>query len=676
MKKNKKQMRETWVVARAVVSLANGEAAQCGDARQALNMRECEEALQVTGTPAVAGAIAAGDRLLTVSSGRMVTCSNRLVKIDGQAVVTVDSEIVGAHTIGDLLVIVCRDGLTWLSCGDSVWTVLDPADAVPQLTFTASTATMTADISAYTFDEPYNVWRAPLADADTTALAGMLHTAYHALTSDARAQGRHTAPMLVRWAVRLWDGTYLWVSDPVRVGDATLANANRIEADVTISGNSFTGTEATVLPLIHYSLDIAVTRSIPAEWLPMVAGIDVLATDEAQLLNASRTLDYRCLTRTTGGREYVLEMGLSRRSAEVISSQLAASPWHLIATAPASSLMSGEDFVPPVTSMTLTSSQCAALATPLAVSGVVCSTTAGGRLYCCTGSGDIVMSGVGNALIEACRRRVVGAVPLAMAVVTRPLYSSGFGRYPVYVFSDDGIYAIPQSAAGMLGEARLVDRTVIAAAVAPVEADGDVWLLSRHGHLCRLNGSRLEVRLRHVDCVALAWCNAYQELWMLPSTGYPVVMMTSGRTSERSGAASQLYSDPRHALAVTDAGVVLDLEQETALVQPVSWCSHPIALHPLLGSALHRVAWHVRGEDVSLTLKVTGQRGIMAQGGDMSVMTVAGAVDQPLATPMVAARARTVCLSATGTAVTGTLFLPTLLYHALPNNQHCHEYII
>jgi hypothetical protein len=661
--KKKNQMRETRVVARAVVPLANGEAAQCGDAVQALNVRECEEALQVTGAPVAVGAIAAGDRLLTVSGGKMVTCSNGMVKVDGQAVVTVTSEIVGAHTIGDLLVIVCRDGLNWLSCQGGVWTLLDPADAVPQLTFTVSTATMTADISAYTFDEPYNVWRAPLADADTSALAGMLRTAYRTLNDDARAQGRHTAPILVRWAVRMWDGTYLWVSDPVRVGDVTLANADRIAADVTVSSNSFTGTEATVLPLIHYSLNIGVTRSIPAEWLPLVAGVDVLATDEAQLLNASRSLDYRCLTRTTGGREYVLEMGLSRRSADAISTQLAASPWHLIATAPASSLMSAEEFVPPVTSLTLSSSQCAALATPLAVSDVVCSTTAGGRLYCCTGSGDIVMSGVGNALIEACRRRVVGAVPLAMAVVTRPLYSSGFGRYPVYVFSDDGIYAIPQSAAGMLGEARLVDRTVIAGAVAPVEAGGDVWLLSRHGHLCCLNGSRLEVRLRHVDCTAMAWCNAYRELWLLPSAGHPVVVMASGRTSERSVGASQLYSDPRHALAVTSAGVVLDLEQEETLVQPVSWRSHPIALHPLLGKALHRVVWHVRSEDVNLTLKVTGQRGIMAQDSDMSVISVTGAVDQPLATPMVAARARTVRLSATGTASTGTLFLPTLLYH-------------
>ena len=661
-KKEKKVMSETRVVPRAVVPLANGEAAQRGDAYRALNMREREEALQVTGRPVVAGAIAAGDRLLTIGGSNIVTCSGRVVRIDGQTVATAGSEIVGAHTIGDMLVVVCRDGLIWLARQGEGWILLDPADAVPQLTFGTALSTSTATIGPYDFVEPYNEWRAPLADADTSALADMLSTAYNSLNADARAEGRHTAPMLVRWAVRLWDGTYLWMSEPVRVGDATLANANRIEALVTVAGQRFAGIVATPLPLIHYALTIDVTRSIAAEWLPLVAGIDVLATDEARLLNSSHALDYRCLTRTTGDRQYVLEMGLSRRSAGAVTAQLAASSWHLIATARASTLMSGEDFVAPVLPMTLTPSQCAALAAPFAVSGVVGSTTACGRLYCCTNSGDIVVSAAGNALVEAHRRRVVGASPLAMAVATRPLYSSGFGRYPVYVFSDDGIYAIPQSATGTLGEARLVDRTVIDGNVAPVEGGLDVWLISRHGHLCSLNGSRLEVRLRDVDCKAMAWSNAYGELWLLPSTGNPQVLMASGRMSERTLDAAQLYSDPRHAVAVSASGTVLDLEQETPVVQPVMWQTHPIALHPLMGKALHRVVWHVSGEDVSLTLRVTGQRGIMAQDCDMSVTMVTGRVEQPLATPTMAWRARTLRLNVDGTARSGTLLLPSIVY--------------
>ena len=654
-----KNMKELRITPRGMAPLINGEAAHAGEACMAQNLREHEECLQVTGVPVVVSTIGTGERLLTMSDGHIVTCrDDGTVLIDGTAVTRAEAPVVGAHTIGEMVVIVSRVGLTYLMGEAGSWLVMDPADAVPQLAFGVSTATSHADISAVTFAEAYAQWRAPLADVDRNALAGLLRTAWNALVSDARAQGRHTAPMLVRWAVRLQDDSYLWVSDPVRVGDVTLANADRISAMVDSGSNGFTGTQATTLPLVHYSLTIGLTRAIASPWQRLVKSIDVLATSEAQLLSASRELDYRCLTRTTSPREYVLEMGLARRGAEAIAWELAASPWRLIAVANAASQPGSATFEPPVESVRLTAAQCAALARPLVLDGVVCSTAAGGRLYCCTAGGDVVVSAPGNALVEAHRRSVLGAHPLGMAVVTRPLYSGGFGRYPVYVFTDDGIYAIPQRASDMLGEARLVDRTVIDARVAPVEAAGDVWLMSRHGHLCRLGGSRLTVVWRDVDCRALAWCNAHIELWLLPAAGNPVVMMASGATSARTVPASQLYSDARHALAVTAHGTVLDLENEQDGMMAVAWHSHPVGLHPFMGQSTRRVVWHVVSEDADLSLLVKGQCGIMAQERDVSLMTVKGAIDLPLASPTVAVQARTLTFNLDGNARTGTLILP------------------
>ena len=660
--KKKEKMRDCRVITRGMVPLANGEAAQCGEALLAQNVRERESSLQVTGQPAVAGSLAVGERLLLFADSNRVTCRGRTVKVDGEPVVTVTGNIVGAHAIGVLIVIVTDVGLVYLREHEGAWGELNPADAVPQLTIGTDVATVSTSIDAYAFAEPYHQRQSPLADADCAALTARLRAAWSSLTADIHAEGRHLAPMLVRWAVRLRDGSYLWMSDPQRVGDVTLSNADRIAANVVTSGGTFIGIEATSLRLTHYGLDIAVTRNIAAEWLPLVASIDVFATDEAQLLTAGRSLDYRCVTRTTGGREYVLEMGLTRRSAAAISRELAASPWHLVATAPAASQVTGSDFGVPSEPLTLTPAQCSTIGRLPSLEGVVCSTMAGGRLYCCTREGDVVSSETGNALAEAYRRRVVGAVPLSMAVVTRPLYSSGFGRYPVYVFTDDGIYAIPQGAQGTLGEARLVDRTVIAADVPPVEGGGDIWLMSRHGHLCRLNGSRLTVCHRDVGCTGLAWSSAYQELWMLRASGYPVVVMPSGRMSVRTIAAAQLYSDPRHAVAVTATGTILDLEQETDEVMPVAWHSHPVAMNPLLGRTVRRVVWHVSGEGLELTLRVMGQRGIMAMDSDVSVMTVSGAVDQPLAAPTIMVPCRTLRLSLDGMARTGTLLLPSLIY--------------
>ena len=230
------------------------------------------------------------------------------------------------------------------------------------------------------------------------------------------------------------------------------------------------------------------------------------------------------------------------------------------------------------------------------------------------------------------------------------------------MFSDDGVYAIPQGAQGTLGEARLVDRTVVAAGVSPVEGGGSIWLVSRHGHLCRLDGSRLTVCCRDVGCVGLAWSGAHEELWLLRDSSYPVVLLPSGRMSVRTVAAAQLYCDPRHAVAVTDTGSVLDLECETDVAMPVVWRSHPVALHPLMGERVHRVVWHLSGDELDLTLRVTGQRGIMAMEGDVSVVTVTGSVQQPLATPTVTVPCRTLRLSLEGMARSGTLLLPTLIY--------------
>ena len=660
--KKKENMKTLRVVARGMVPLSNGEAAQCGTSLLAQNVRERESSLQVTGEPAVMGAIAVGDRLLLLHDGHTVTCSDRTVKIDGARVATVESDIIGAHAIGPLIVLVCENGLTYMTTHEGSWTVLDLADAVPQLTLGADMATSSTTIDAYTFAEPYSQWQAPLADADRSVLTARLRTAWNTLSSDIRADGRYLSPLLVRWAVRLFDGSYLWISDPVRVGDETLTNADRITALVTMANNGFTGIEASSLELKHFGLNIAVSRDIGAAWLPLVAAIDVFVTDESHLLTASRSLDYRCLRRTTGGREYVLEMGLARRSAAAIGRELATSSWHLVATAPATAHVTSGDFGLPSASLNLSNVQCDEIGLLPSMTDLVCSAASGGRLYCCTRGGDVVVSAAGNALAASHRRSVLGASPLAMAVVTTPLYSGGFGRYPVYLFTDDGVYAIPQSATGTLGEARLVDRTVIAAGVAPVEGGGDIWLMSRHGHLCRLNGARLTVCHHDVDCIALAWCNAQHELWLQRGTGYPVVRMESGRMSVRTVAAAQVYSDPRHAVAVTVAGTLLDLEQENVAAMPVVWHSHPVALHPLLGQAVHRVVWHVSSDAVDLTLRVTGQRGIIAQDSDVSVMTVTGEVNHPLATPTIAIRARTFRLVVEGTARSGTLLLPTLVY--------------
>ena len=96
----------------------------------------------------------------------------------------------------------------------------------------------------------------------------------------------------------------------------------------------------------------------------------------------------------------------------------------------------------------------------------------------------------------------------------------------------------------------------------------------------------------------------------------------------------------------------------------VAWHSHPVSLQALMGHAVKRVVWHVVSDDADLSLCVKGQRGIMSQDLDLSLITVQGAIDQPLASPTMAIHARTLTLTLDGTARTGTLLLQSLVYYS------------
>ena len=89
MKKKKEKkivMKLTRVEARGVMPLANGEAARCGVAAVAQNVREQEQSLEVTGQPVTVGSIAVGSRLLLIADGHYVTCNGNTLMIDNEVV--------------------------------------------------------------------------------------------------------------------------------------------------------------------------------------------------------------------------------------------------------------------------------------------------------------------------------------------------------------------------------------------------------------------------------------------------------------------------------------------------------------------------------------------------------------------------------------------------------------
>ncbi|MBO4871724.1 MAG: hypothetical protein J5565_07080 [Muribaculaceae bacterium] len=618
------------------------------------NLRKTETngMLVVTGTARQTASIPAGHQLVFIDDDRYLTLHDNQLHYNGTPLVTVPGTLAGVHRVGDLLVVTGSEGLVYLMYQQGGYSVADTANAIPSLSLTEqSGASLSVAVPAIAFAAPYLTWQAPLRQDDVKALTAGLRTAWTTVIANATALGRHYAPMWVRYGVRLWDDTYLWMSDPVALGASTTDNAPLVSVNATVDSSAVTGIPASSLSLATYSLNVTVNSGIGSAWRSIVKAVDVLATRQADLVSTTSAIQYRCINNSGGQRVAVLQYGFPACNDAQMQAQLQQSAWTVVAsTTDMDALAQGvwNPGTPP--SISLTPAQCDTITTPIEHS-VIASLVCNGRLYCACRSGLMTTSAPANPLVVARSYQVTGSRVLGLAAVPRSLYSGGFGRYPVYLFTSEGIYALPLSTQGVYGEPRLLDRTILAAGCVPTEGARDIYFTSSRGHLCRLRASTATIVARDAAATSLAWDDEHSELWCLDSNGRVTAYMTDGECCERTLPATHFYGDITHALAIDTQGRVRDLTNEQQASMDIEWLSspQPCATPPT------EVEWNVYGDDVNVNLDLLGERGMSCHGFLVNRLTVRGRVAAPLKVPVFAPPMRTLRRHITGTAATGTL---------------------
>lgn len=726
---------ELRIVHRGVARLHNGESAQPGVAAELTNMREREDALEVVGNPRQIEQLEPGDHVLLVDDDRTLVLRGGNVVWNDVVVLHTSATVIAAHKVGAMLVVVTSEGNVVMRRTASGYSTLNLDSAIPQLHLAAvEQQAMTTTIPAFEFDQTYTAWQAPLAADDVQAYAKLLGNAVTTMQRNASSQGRFTGVMLARYAVRLWDDSYLWMSQPVMVGHSMISANYRATTTVTTSSNQFVGTEAFTFSMNSYRLGISMLSGIADEWHDVVKAIDVLISPQASVVDLASALDYRCIMTTSSGtRRYLLEVGPKSRSASAIVQTVVNGDWRVVAstacldgsafkavnTAMASqqavpgtrcdivtaqllasqhvsqqecehvmesytlkpvgtvsmehngrlyqapsafNMVNPWDIVPwldqniSAGSVTFTmqvtvntgeglvlmtkSGSCPCGATALNpvisfpdVRATHIAIAIGNKVWECdlsplegTGMavyinpslasnalvsgtlpnnddttcsvaarGTIVVSAVGNALVTQWRAEVSGCTIRAMGAACRPIYSGGFGRYPIYLFTTQGIMALPQSTNGNYGEPRLITEAVLGEGAKPVAGGDALWFVSQHNILCSIAGSTLKRWLNlnlPNNFTEMAWNDSERELWITQDDGQVIVLMPSGRTYRRDIVVESFYSDPQHALAVTDEGALLDLANEEPVTLQVSYLSHPFHLNPLMVKTPTKIVWN------------------------------------------------------------------------------------
>ncbi|MBQ7690076.1 MAG: hypothetical protein IJT30_02640 [Muribaculaceae bacterium] len=606
----------------------------------------------VVGAPVAVGHVPAGHRVVLVDGDRYLTVCDGVLWCGGTSLAAVPGTLVGVHRVGAFVVVAGTAGVVYLTDSGGTLVVADIADALPALTFTQqSAATLTVAVPALAFATPYTRWQAPLQQSDVAALTATLRTCWNTLTAQAHAAGVRYAPCRFRCGVRLWDDSYLWMSDPVELGSLP-ADVARVTVSATVEGGEATGVPAATLALPAYTLAISVTRGVGVPWRSMVKAVDVLATAPATLLQSTSAINYRMLTNAS--RQPVLDYAFPASSLAQVQAELDGSRWTVVASTTDLDALAQGHWVESGNHLAaaLTPQQCAQAAAAISVwRTLVATLVCNGRLYAADTQGVMTTSRAANPLVTERQCVVTGARLLGLAPVPRSLYSGGFGRYPVYLFTSEGIFALPLTTQGVYGEPRLLSREVLAADTCPVEADRDVYFTSVRGHLCRLRGSEVVVVARAVWLRTMAWDDEHRELWAIDGGQQLWALTTAGHLDRRTTAATHLWGGVGQAVAVCADGTVCDLTTEQAAVLPVEWLSdaRPCRKPP------RQVTWHVYGDQTALQLNVLGERGVSCHGFVVNRLTVNGRVAAPLPVPLFAPPMRSLRTHVTGTAGTHTL---------------------
>lgn len=311
----------------------NEEAAPMGEALQAVNLRRRCKSVEVVGNPEKVGNVPTAHRIICIhSDGGYVTTHGGDLYFRGSLFHHCDAEVLEAHSIEQFLVVNTTDGALYFNSHGGTLCRLNLSDALPELHLSAvSTGTVKEDILPYDFAAPLSNWRAPLPSADVRALAAVVRRSYQQLQKAAKGTGAYTRPFLVRYAVRMTGGEYLWISAPVMIGHDTVKTHYRIESEAVTGGGQFTGIGAATLSLPCFKLGISVVNGVAAEWARLIQSVDIFVTDEADIADTS-LLDYRIATTNVGTRRYVAELGPEPREKSANIDELMGGNWHLIAS--------------------------------------------------------------------------------------------------------------------------------------------------------------------------------------------------------------------------------------------------------------------------------------------------------------------------------------------------------
>lgn len=269
------------------------------------------------------------------------------------------------------------------------------------------------------------------------------------------------------------------------------------------------------------------------------------------------------------------------------------------------------------------------------------------------------MSLLSNPLAVEWEKAIADSRINGLATAVKQVAANIFGRYPIYAFSDNGIYAVSTERRG--AEPRLLSPLRVASQER-LAMLGDMVLFVADAALYLLRNGRIEQINADFDAMNMRAVERNREVWCVTADGSTRVVAPDGS-----------YFTSREAIAeMAEGGAVVQGGKITAFGEvfpspvAVSYLSHPFNVE----GELRWIQWDCCGDGINLTFTLRAADTDARRGPIINTITAEGYLDRPLRVPLrVPPIYRKFRLEITGTMPDGTLLLPVKIGHRINDDD-------
>lgn len=288
---------------------ASPATAQPGDCSSVVNLRKQSGHLIPVGTPKYLYNTQEKDRRLlyvhTCYDGEHHITANDYalyyevnIDRDSEKITPVEKELftlngstaLSVQSIGNTLIVICAEHTYYLLYKEGEYIFLGEQPDFPEISFSAYTRYTDAYIvPEHTFSETYNN-PTYLKTEETNFYNGAYYDAFFQLQEQAWKRRYFIQPILIRYALTLYDGSCIFSSTPVMLSQANPIQPSQLRIRIKNSNNICTGTYEGQIIAENFIVKYFIHSLNLENWKDIVKSIDFFVTPEATIFETGETL--------------------------------------------------------------------------------------------------------------------------------------------------------------------------------------------------------------------------------------------------------------------------------------------------------------------------------------------------------------------------------------------------